>query len=161
MTAPTLPGSIPGLLRRGSPVVVPVSARVRAVGLRALVGGLGVDHDGVWVITDNGARWEAPADVALDLSDSTGRAHAAWWLAAWWETHRGNGAPSEVPLRGCVWNRCGLTSWRLMWSGCAVTFDPEGCGDAATYVAVPSLADQPGDAEALRRVCLHVAGVTP
>lgn len=73
MTALTLPGSIPGLLRRGSPV----------------------RHDGAeYVVVDEEdgriaiARWSCPAEVVgplydyqvdLDLSDATGRAHAAWW----------------------------------------------------------------------------------
>lgn len=132
MTGPTLPGSIPGLLRRGSPALVPVSARVRAVGLRALVGGLGVDHDGVWVITDNGARWEAPADVALDLSDATGRAHAAWFVV-------GKTSPETL-------DACAVTpmEWRTV-------------REAAVY----GLPMSPASIDALRRVCLHVAGVTP
>lgn len=79
MADPTLPGSIPGLLRRGSPVLVPVSRRVRAIGRLALVLGHGIDHDGVLVTADGPAVWEAPSDVHLDLSDPTGRAHAAWW----------------------------------------------------------------------------------
>lgn len=86
MTDLTLPGDIPGLLRRGSPVV--------AFGLRCVV--LGPDEPGrwgPWLVASNGdwpdtmgypaqavaIRSCRESELALDLTDPTGRAHAAWW----------------------------------------------------------------------------------
>lgn len=83
----TLPGTIPGLLRRGSPAIrLPLTP----------MGGAVVDRDG-WpcIVVECGDEVAACAfsdggisvveddiplaDLALDLSDATGRAHAAWW----------------------------------------------------------------------------------
>lgn len=170
-----LPGDIPGLLRRGSPVVVTVGryagrgATVVRVYDDAIVN-LGIDD----IAAAHVERYEA-AEVALDLTDPTGRAHAAWWLARWWQEHRGGGA-SEHPLMGSVWHRCGDTSWRLSWPYTDTTWGIN-VPSAATYVDVATLASMSGvapddprilpdgsrwvDAEALRRVVLHVAGRTP
>jgi hypothetical protein len=74
---PTLPGTIPGLLRRCSPVFAPVSATVRATGRRAIVEGEHLDA-GLVLLADGTLE---PAEMlSLDLSDPTGRAHAARWL---------------------------------------------------------------------------------
>lgn len=81
MTRPTLPASIPDLLRRGSPCV----ATGKLYGERVIIEGCDIDSDAVLVLrasTKVGAAWMPPGDLALDLSDPTGRAHAAWWLAA-------------------------------------------------------------------------------
>lgn len=73
----TLPGDIPGLLRRGSPVVWSgVPATVHLIGLQVLClawedGGSSYAEDDI-----------APAECALDLTDPTGCAHAAWWIKA-------------------------------------------------------------------------------
>ena len=82
MTEPlTLPGTIPGLLRRGSPVFVHDRA--------AVVVDLWTNDLGPWVgfcfidWDDEPAQDGCRADdecLALDLSDPTGRAHAAWWI---------------------------------------------------------------------------------
>ena len=72
------------------------------------------------------------ADVALDLSDPTGRAHAAWWAVDY--------CGAEA-LRAC-----GLSL--LEWTGIR---------DCATH----GLNMSPASIESLRRVCLHVAVVTP
>lgn len=85
MTRPTLPGIILGLLRRGSPVVSTIDG-TRGVlchhdepdagstpsPLGWFVADLDVEAISVW-------RYD---EIALDLTDPTGRAHAAWWLAA-------------------------------------------------------------------------------
>jgi hypothetical protein len=85
MTAPiTLPGDIPGLLRRGSPV--------RLDRLPAWGGTLPVGAPGVVLEPEEMNRalvaWFShqvesvhQANIALDLADPTGRAHAAWWVA--------------------------------------------------------------------------------
>lgn len=80
MSALTLPGTIPGLLRRGSPVVFGTH--------RGDVMSVETTDDGIeaGVVDENGAAWwfgpTGPVitdDLHLDLTDPTGRAHAAWW----------------------------------------------------------------------------------
>lgn len=75
MITPTLPGTIPGLLRRGSPVIEDDRIAVY----------LGADHYGYHYVADLTPKRgcghrivQGPVD--LDLSDPTGRAHAAWWV---------------------------------------------------------------------------------
>ena len=167
MSTLTLPGTISGLLRRGSPVLAPVSLRVRAVGRRALVEGEHLDT-GMVALADG--AMEAPADVHLDLTDATGRAHAAWWLAgevgaAWvlscdgfrrWELHGGERPRHSLSRAwqgtGAEMRRMGLAS--SDWVDCPALDaldpdDPRLLPDGSRWV----------DAEALRRVVLHVAGV--
>lgn len=71
----SIPGDIPGLLRRGSPV------RVQTISM--VVSALPVDGIGGW-LADDGFRcsWPISVPVLLDLTDATGRAHAAWWAEA-------------------------------------------------------------------------------
>lgn len=85
----TLPGTIPGLLRRGSPVVLnrevagfPATKRVTRRGIFMPHGPKGDEGMVCW------DRWcgEKRAEervfiptISLDLTDPTGRAHAAWW----------------------------------------------------------------------------------
>jgi hypothetical protein len=191
----TLPGDIPGLLRRGSPVVALIGRAKAAT--RALVFGHGVDHNGVLVGTSSdGVRWLPDDHLDLDLAGATGRAHAAWWLASnvsgttAWATW--DGCPDgPAGQRHCWWR---LRWWALAWPGrnsghgCEVFLAREvartvaggwrvnkghGC-EVSLAREVPSLAgldpDDPRllpdgsrwvDAEALRRVCLHVAGRWP
>ena len=67
-----LPGDIGGLLRRGSPTLDGV---VIALG----VDGVG-EHYAMVANTETETVYCEPlADIALDLTDATGRAHAAWW----------------------------------------------------------------------------------
>ena len=71
----TLPGDIPGLLRRGSPVVLDgTSTGWTYIGACAVDGGDSLVADEDVVIP----AWRRGLD--LDLSDPTGQAHAAWWL---------------------------------------------------------------------------------
>jgi hypothetical protein len=93
MTAPTLPGTIPGLLRRGSPVVSTVTDDAwphgeSCVGIMPYKGQSGLVHNVSPIVPcctvlfddrPGGLVQMARAWVALDLSDPTGRAHAAWW----------------------------------------------------------------------------------
>lgn len=158
MSTLTLPGTISGLLRRGSPVLAPVSLRVRAVGRRALVEGEHLDT-GMVALADG--AMEAPADVHLDLTDATGRAHAAWWLAD--KLYRKDGphiAASVLPGQTFGPMRFGLSTisvdhgerWRAfdeMGTNDLDPNDPRLLPDGSRWV----------DAEALRRVVLHVAGV--
>lgn len=167
----TLPGTIPGLLRRCSPVAI------MRDGGKVSAFGVVVDQPSdrvtwVRVLRDHDDEGPSPWDrdcVALDLTDATGRAHAAWWLAG---TFAGE---MERQSALSVWrHREGAgRAWRLegaagserrflaRYTGCS--FD----------VVVLTLSDlDPNDdtrlpdgsrrvdAEALRRVVLHVAGVT-
>lgn len=155
----TLPGTIPGLLRRGSPVIAPVSKRVRVPGRRALVEGEHLDT-GLVLLAD-GALEDA-SDLRLDLTDATGRAHAAWWLegqAPRWRTMMAGRLGGEMlRLLECVETHKFLGSdereargrVRLVLNDLDPN-DPRLLPDGSRYV----------DAEALRRVVLHVAGVSP
>lgn len=85
MSPPTLPGDIVGLLKRGSPIIMQTGAGPRpGVVMR-------FQPDGevmfAWTGEDDGEQFDTtdplpPRALALDLSDPTGRAHAAWWLRA-------------------------------------------------------------------------------
>ena len=161
----TLPGTIPGLLRKCSPVNVDGRG-----------GGVVVDKPGDKVdwfrVLCDGCEDEPDAEsrscVHLDLTDATGRDHALWWLAK----------TSDV-----YWMFCGLAhpgDRTFGWEFRSASGTPEHGGRRVfgsvdlpwqgTYV--PALADlDPNDdrrlpdgsrwvdAEALRRVVLHVAGV--
>ena len=119
-----LPGGIPGLLRRGSPVIGAIS---NAPGVVVEI------EEGRAVI----GRWFGGAacilgpiylgGIYLDLTDATGRAHASWWTL--------DRFPSGGPdmLEGLDPD------------------DPRTLPDGSRWV----------DAEALRRVVLHAAGLEP
>lgn len=76
MSPVTLPGDIPGLVRRCSPVVYEGGSWV------------------VWEVSHGAALLEEDSApdlrwLRLDLSDPTGQAHAAWWATEahairWW-----------------------------------------------------------------------------
>lgn len=78
MSALTLPGTLPGLLRRGAPVIVDgcMAGTVWAVGSDILGG------HGALVTTGAGVITRALAELQLDLDDPIGRDIAARWLAA-------------------------------------------------------------------------------
>lgn len=171
MSALTLPGAIPGLLRAYSPVVttkathtfIPKGKRGVAVGLarRAVwqVALLTETPSGRTVGRCAAAQQSA---LSLDLTDATGRAHAAWWLApklrpevtermgaAVTYGHADIGSPGyglavTCRLDGALWRRVddvpGLDALDPN--------DPRTLPDGSRWV----------DAEALRLVCLHVAG---
>lgn len=174
----TLPGNITGLLRRGSPV-------------------FWLDERTPWVVTWAGPWPESDIDegtialvapgsspcigqdcnatnLALDLTDATGRAHAAWWLESRHVLRR------HWPYRAGAYVSVGAMHERDKAGRCVYV----NIGDVLYYVSrpvrrpgylvsattVPTLADlDPNDkttlpdgsrrvdAEALRRVCLHVA----
>lgn len=156
----TLPGTIPGLIRKCSPV---------RVGGRG--GGVVVDKPGDKVgwfrVLCDGCEDEPDAEsrscVHLDLTDATGRAHAAWWLAGGTDVYWMFCGLSHPADKSFGWQICGTGGHRALYA--AVDLPWQGA-------YVPSLADlDPNndrrlpdgsrwvDAEALRRVVLHVAGV--
>ena len=169
MSALTLPGDIPGLLRRGSPVRL----------VRCGVGGSGEPWAcmvwrfscGGWRIAwdDGGFGFEDPVSpgwvanhALLDLEDATGRAHAAWWLAGRLDLR----APFGALWQRAEWKGCwrvvlphtdGIAihphDWAPEWEAITAHLDPNGprlLADGSRWV----------DAEALRLVCLHVAGLS-
>ena len=168
MSLLTLPGTIPGLLRRGSPVV-------GWLGQRAVICGLTDDGHALVGCYDPPEFVEVIARVrvvmlALDLSDPTGRAHAAWWLAA---------ALGKTVTGGALWVAYGGSTrlasfrppvgWALQYdagqewfsrgTGWAQRVDPLAALDSADPRLLPD-GSRWVDAEALRLVCLHVAGVS-
>ena len=85
----TLPGDIPGLLRRGSPVLY-TAAIIPGVMLALIDEDLGEFSDppilsialfGQHVMEDRciDIVWRDRTHLQVDLTDPTGRAHAAWW----------------------------------------------------------------------------------
>ena len=135
MTTPTLPGTIPGLLRRTTPVIV---TRGEWIGLRGIVKSIA---DGLAVVAlDNlsvsAVMTFALDELGLDLSDPTGRAHAAWWLNDHDEDTLAQATRAVSGVDDCE-------AWR--WLIVSAT-----SGDAWPDARV----------EYLRLVCLHVAGVS-
>lgn len=71
----TLPGDLPGLLRRGSPVVA-------LDGVTGVVLGIGANGEVSVGWLDDWSMERGPLDklgLRLDLTDPTGCVHAAWW----------------------------------------------------------------------------------
>lgn len=180
MSALTLPGSIPGLLRRGSPVThthdggwVQATVVLRAgMVTEVYIGQVQPPAWRVELATDSGL-WAPLGTIALDLTDATGRAHAAWWLA-------GRLLPGgSFELARWRFSRESIGWWidsktsATRYNDVYRAFWPKLGQDEGSRVHVPSLADiDPNDprllpdgsrwvdAEALRRVCLHVAGLS-
>lgn len=130
--AVSLPGAIPGLLRRGSPVIV-----LDGSGDPMVVGDM--DERGRVYVPTHGCydgecmQWEHAAGFALDLSDPTGRIHAAWWLAD------NNDAIERLPaFPGCTQNEFTAVLRGCAWPGRNMTDE---------------------QIDILRRVVLHVAGM--
>ena len=79
----TLPGDIPGLLRKWSPVLVTIDSDkppVRGVVLDPIIEPHEPDLRCLIWSERNGRDNKAAMFVRLDLTDATGRAHAAWWV---------------------------------------------------------------------------------
>jgi len=168
MTAPlTLPGEIPGLLRYCSPVVFSAGGVCPGVVVNPDITHKGESMAIVWWPSDeNGVGKPSMRNsVLLDLRDATGRAHAALWMEAHVEYLRGDlmAAAPAVGIKG--WSSC--TAWGIV----AVTRQEGAMSvlfDADDIDALANLdPDDPRllpdgsrwvDAEALRLVCLHVAG---
>lgn len=175
MTTPDplhLPATIPGLLRRGSPVA---RGNGRGTVTHLSEHGWVIVHDDPMLYDHDDPGFSAGSgDVrhcgwALDLHDATGRAHAAWWLSrGCWV-----GAPDGDPSARAIFWRA-----RETWNGDPVPTlylsTPEiGRYDILwTPSRVPALADLDPtsdtrladgsrlvDALALARVVAHVAGV--
>lgn len=159
----TLPGDIPGLLRRGSPVVATIAE---------YMDGWADGTRGIYVMPDSERptraciavesmpsygeflAWPLLSRCTLDLTDATGRAHASMWLGA----HAGllHGTSSDVrPVPGgnilIVEGGPRSRIWHSRDVPAIAHLDPDDLrtiADGSRWV----------DAEALRLVCLHVAG---
>lgn len=166
MSALTLPGTIPGLLRRGSPVCADIYGQLQCGVLM-----LRADDSAIvaWESADLTAH-PTYAKLLLDLTDATGRAHAAWWLAAragiarvfqdtwmplclappWFDARELRDENGDY-ASGDGW-ACAGDLWPAR-AGILADLDPNDprlLPDGSRWV----------DAEALRRVCLHVAGLS-
>jgi hypothetical protein len=154
----TLPGSIPGLLRRGSPALVSLHLKARAVTIHGIRDGL------AWFASD-GCDTVVVASIsvlALDLTDATGRAHAAWWLdeygGRWTVLQAGRRGAELLRLLECAEASRFHTreeaeqrgKVRMALAGLSPS-DSRLLPDGSRWV----------DAEALRRVVLHVAEAAP
>lgn len=172
MTAVVLPGDIPGLLRKGSPVVLATRTYGGSVFLDGARGVVCSDGGRVGTETLGGSPVlvsTSPRDLALDLTDATGRAHAAWW----WNSRRQRSTTASEPFFSAMFS----PSVRYLSGGRhlhAVSRPAGRPGYLATADVVPALAvldpddgarlpdgSRWVDAEALRLVCLHVAGRAP
>ena len=162
-----LPADIPGLLRRGSPIVATLRPWTGWPGLWQRDGAASLERsDGNRSVT---IYVDDPRDVALDLTDATGRAHAV----GWWNGKRQRSHYISEPFFGDMINPAVqyLSAGRHLHAVSRLVGRP---GYLATADVVPVLATlDPNDprtlpdgsrwvdAEALRLVCLHVAGRTP
>lgn len=173
-----LPGEISGLLRKGSPVDYDGDDAIMCGGdnggkLAVLYFGTGRDPR-EYDCVDSG--WPTLSDVALCLTDATGRAHAAWWAAAKLEPWEGDVRLAAWFGQGSFWVLQGPDDTHIFlrpqipdalqplvgaeWSEssddeCSHTLeclrhldpnDPRLLEDGSRWV----------DAEALRLVCLHI-----
>lgn len=173
MTELTLPGTLPGLLQVCSRVRHDDGRRGTVVGLSP-GGSDSYPEEGSVLVCFDGA-WDAcPEEVSLellglDLTDATGREHAAWWLADQMAadpmdliTHSpffevvfwANEGSDEVgTFLGWALN-APAGRWHFLGWDCLHDLDPEDprtLPDGSRWV----------DAEALRLVCLHVAEEVP
>lgn len=145
----TLPGTIPGLLRRCSPVVLVDAARWWDADAKV---GIVTSVEPFEVAC--GTAWE-PADrrqvFDLDLTDATGRVHAVSWLAE----QRTETTPTVALFGysmkvGWVLNLGEDSSIAGMWDDVLANLDPHDprlLPDGSRWV----------EAEAIRLACLHAA----
>lgn len=138
----TLPGKIPAL-RSGSPIVLPDGRRAILGGFQQLRSGTR-RAVGVWVDSEGGAGMPSVDDATrlrLDLTDATGRAHAAWALA----TRFKHLCETPHGPTGAVWRRQ-RWSWPV-WglTGPAPSMDYPGTertGPVTTFGSWPTAPEQ-------------------
>ena len=143
------PGSVPGVLRRGSPGLVIAGLYQVVVAGLVYQGAPGevthADCVGLFTVARHTLR-----DVYLDLTDATGRAHLAWWLAE--QTAEPKGAFAALwygTPDGSMGQRAGI--WRLSFRSLSWPMTPSSCG-RQVYTArdCPALAAlDPDDARLL------------
>lgn len=170
LAALTVPATLPGVVRRGTPVLAhAVWFPPRAPGVVVRAGEtnhlVGWDNESDW---SEDSRMESNVDVwdlLVDLTDATGRAHVAWAVAAGrWV------GPSDLTAAGRLGADC------MKWDGPSIPFfrlhsadprrGPVGRADWAPLVAHLDPTDETRlpdgsrlvDALALQAVALHVLG---
>jgi hypothetical protein len=150
----TLWGTIPGLLRRCSPVI----GSGKFAGRRGVIvdAPLGGSHVVVafeaTATADASVEWLPRAELDLDLTDCTGREHGAIWLAsfAW--------GMADVRSAVAVWLPHHNEPWlTIVHAGGRSARPLEGLGDLASLDRVRLLPDGSRwvDAEVLRRAGLQ------
>lgn len=145
---------IEGLFRRCSPVVDRFTGKRGVLAVQ--------ESPGVWrVIWDDqhGIGLRHLSTLALDLTDATGRAHAAWWLHKWART-QGMVVLLAVENALGLWLQAGWSDSdrRVFWDSLDDWLYLSGDLDPNDL----RLLDDGGrwvDAEALKLVCVHVAGI--
>lgn len=161
MADTTLPGTIAGLLRKGSPCIEMGGTPSVIVNVGDEVAAIAQEDGGITVVYDDVDL----SELFLDLADPTGRAHAAWWVAE----HHCRIAPRLLVAAAMTYATDGhedLRRWSLRmvladdraphaydtaWDAACADLDP----------ADPRLLPDGSrlvDALALQRVVLHVAG---
>jgi len=154
MNKPILLGGIPEIFRQGSPVVLNAFA-LRHAGTRGTVHDIANHHasvalDGIEVVAI------CPLNaLSLDLTEATGRAHAAWWLASqvkWWVEE-----PNYTTATWRRWANQGGFDFR--WGlGPSHTWPDDHVGFGSLHhsneTRLPDNSLWVG-AESLRRICMH------
>lgn len=146
----TLPGRITGLLRVLAPVRY--GADLSGGGIVIAVEPFIVFDRGLFVI-----RWDytEPSFYALDLTDAVGRAIALQWLIH--HTPELEHATDDAVSFAAEWTPARDGTWWLSVGGHDVGFSPQ--VDWPEIGIVPALDGISDPTEALRLVCLHVAGM--
>lgn len=136
----TLPDSIPGLLLRGSPVWHPRFGRGIMLDPADPVNPAVFERVGnaVWSAQD---LRDAPG-LALNLTDAMGKVHAVMWAA------------DRISPGWCWWE---LFSYFATEGDWIELVDGQGCHPVAGWC--PPVDGGLSDAQALRDLCLHVAGL--
>lgn len=172
----TLPGDIPGLLRLQDRCVhTPTGKRCSVQDIDDGIGqalvlfdGFTIDVDemntGVMYAPEPCMMWVPLSCLSLDLTDATGRAHAAWWLATQ-EAQTAADTIDSPDFSAVAWyyymeDDTGAGWWMLHTSWATLTFHDHECLEGLDDRDPRTLPDgsRVVDAEALRLVCLHVAG---
>ena len=150
----TLPGRIPGLLRVLSPVRY--GADLSGGGIVIAVEPFIVFDRGLFVV-----RWDytEPSFYALDLGDAVGRMVALQWLIR--NTPALEHATDDAVSFAAEWTRARDGVWWLSVAGTGVGYSPqiEWHPNWPGSRVVPALDGVSDPTEALRLVCLHVAGM--
>lgn len=172
----TLPGLIPGLFWQCSPVIN-TGTQLVPLGKKGVIVSVVEENRGIEVAFGNDESVVAGQDCfALDLEDPTGRAHAIWCLANTVPMRFNFHSLSQISFDVTVpsANRWSLRvcDFRLTNRNYdLISFSAEDSEDSH-HIKIESLAgldcrdneileDESRwvDAEALRRICLHVAGL--
>lgn len=96
MSHVTLPGTIPGLLRPCSPVIIDDGVPGPLLGVVRRLD----DHDNTAEVAWKLVSWWPLGHLYLDLEDPTGRVHAAWWVRRWMSDRECRGEPLGPQIMG-------------------------------------------------------------